>query len=100
MSPDLHASHRGTFKLAEVSGNPGIFDEDENESIDSVIRYYGGFLAFELSGIVRNEDPWKSAWSGTEPGQQGRLIEVDRMQSYYVELDGEPVEAADPAESV
>ncbi len=35
-----------------------------------------------------------------EPGQQGRLIEVDRMQSYFVELDGEPDATEDAAEVV
>lgn len=93
VNPDLYASHAGTFTISAVPGNPDVFTEDENESIDSVVSAYGGLRAFELSGIVKNEDPWRSAWSGTEPGQRGRLIEVDRMQSFYVELDGDPVGA-------
>lgn len=82
MNPDLHASHAGTFRISEVPGNPDVFTKDEIESIDSVVSAYGSFRAFELSGIVKNEDPWQSAWSGTQPGQHGRLIEVDRMQSF------------------
>lgn len=96
VNPELHASHPGIFMISEVPGNPAVFDEDEAESIARVIDAYGHLKAFELNGIVKNEEPWKSAWSGTEPGKRGRLIEVDRMQSFYVELDGEPVGAEDP----
>ncbi|ACL42015.1 Uncharacterized phage-associated protein (plasmid) [Pseudarthrobacter chlorophenolicus A6] len=98
VNPDLHSSHAGTFTISEVPGNPGVFTEDENESIDSVVKAYGSLQPFELSSIVKNEDPWRSAWSGTQPGKRGRLIQVDRMQSFYLELDGEPVGGADPAE--
>lgn len=91
VNPDLHAFHRGTFMIDTVPGDPTVFDADEAESIDEVIKAYGSLRPFVLNGIVRDESPWRSAWSGTEPGQRGRLIEVDRMQSFYVELDGEPV---------
>ncbi|WP_142036701.1 Panacea domain-containing protein [Arthrobacter sp. SLBN-100] len=94
VNPNLHASHAGTFTISGVPGNPGVFDADEAASIDEVVKAYGELRAFHLTAIVKNEDPWKSAWSGTEPGQRGRLIEADRMQSFYVELDGEPVGAA------
>lgn len=100
VNPDLHEFHRGTFKISQVPGSPDVFTKDENESIDEVVKVYGKLRAFELSGIVKNEDPWKSAWAGTEPGQRGRLIDADRMQSFYIELDGEPVGGQESAAAV
>jgi uncharacterized phage-associated protein len=91
VSPDLHATHPGVFLIREVPGDPEVFTAAQLESIDEVISAYCGLRPYVLNAVVKNEDPWRDAWAGTEPGGRGRLIEVERMLSFYSSLEGQPV---------
>ena len=92
VNPELHASHRGVFLISDVPGDPDVFTEDQLESIHEVVKGYGGLRAYVLSGIVKNEAPWRDAWAGTQVGEKGRLIEAAVMQEFYSSLTGQPVE--------
>lgn len=92
VNPELHTSHRGVFLISDVPGDPGVFTEDQLESIRQVVKGYGGFRAFELSGIIRDEAPWKDAWAGTESGGKGRRITESAMWDFYAQRPDQPAE--------
>lgn len=81
VNPELQATHREVFLIREVPGNPEVFTEDQLESIDEVVRAYGGLRPFVLSSVVKGEAPWRDAWAGTGLGGRGRLIEVEQILS-------------------
>ncbi|WP_345044341.1 Panacea domain-containing protein [Arthrobacter methylotrophus] len=91
VSPELHATHPGVFLIRDVPGNPEVFTAAQLESIDEVVSAYGGLRPYVLNAVVKSEAPWQDAWAGTAPGERGRIIEVERMLSFYSALEGEPV---------
>lgn len=91
VNPELHATHPGVFLIRDVPGNPDVFTAAQIESIDEVINAYGGLRPYVLNAVVKNEAPWRDAWTGTEPGGRGRLIEVEHVLSFYSALEGQPV---------
>lgn len=91
VNPELHATHPGVFLIREVPGDPEVFTASHLESIDEVVNAYGGLRPYVLNAVVKNEAPWKEAWAGAAPGERGRIIEVERMLSFYGSLEGQPV---------
>src|SRR5215469_11387558 len=57
VSRPLYREHRGRLTLGpgEIPGDPGALDSDERESVDLVLRAYGGQSAHQLSLMTHNE---------------------------------------------
>lgn len=91
VNPELRATHHGVFLIREVPGDPDVFTSAQLESIDEVVDAYGALRPYVLNSVVKNEAPWKDAWTGTAPGERGRLISAEKMLEFYGSLEGEPV---------
>lgn len=89
--PDLYVTHRGMFEVGSETftdmGTGTEFSEDEQETIDEVIHFYGDKSPFWLSELTHAEEPWKDARTGLNPGERGHSeITHAAMAEYYSSL--------------
>ena len=88
---DLFDYHRGMYEISEMPiGNPRLLNQEQQETVDAVLDYYGDKSAQWLIELTHMEDPWKQARKGLPPLERGnRVIPLDAMADYYSSL---PVE--------
>lgn len=85
--PDLYQLHRGQFQVTEIPGNSGALDEDAKETVDAVLKYYGGKSAQWLRDLTHVEAPWRDARGDLPPGANSNVvIEHDAIAAYYESL--------------
>jgi uncharacterized phage-associated protein len=86
--PELYNVHRGQFRvIGDEYGDPSALSEDQVETVDSVLKFYGGMSSQQLSDLTHREDPWREARRGLEPGERGhREITHESMAEYYGNL--------------
>ncbi|MCR0266239.1 DUF4065 domain-containing protein [[Clostridium] innocuum] len=91
--PELFHRHRGLYSVDEKlfkDADIGKFNDEQKETIDSVLDYYGEKNPQWLSELTHSELPWKLTRGDTPPGDFcNRVIEKELMQSYYGGLNGE-----------
>ncbi len=64
VSPALYERHRGMFKVTAdlfPEADTTVFTEEQKETIDKVLEFYGGYTAQQLSDINHQESPWTDA---------------------------------------
>ena len=85
--PDLFAVHSGRYMVdASVfrNGNPDVFSQDQQETIDKVLEAYGSWTSGELSAKSHTESPWIDARKGLAPNERGcNEITFESMAEYY-----------------
>lgn len=83
--PILYNVHRGLFQMAEwPDGDPDKLGKDARETVDAVLKYYGGQTAQWLSDLTHAEDPWRDARKGTPEGERGSAeITHAALHEYY-----------------
>jgi uncharacterized phage-associated protein len=85
--PALFAEHKGKFYVTAEDfpmGNPDKFNQDEIETITSVLNHYGDKSAQWLVDLTHLEDPWKSTRGDCPHGQScSREIPLGAMMEYY-----------------
>lgn len=88
---DLFYYHRGRYEIDSMEiGNPRLLDQEQRETVDAVLDYYGDKSAQWLIELTHLEDPWIQAREGLHPLERGnRVIPLDAMAFYYSSL---PVE--------
>lgn len=88
---DLFYYHRGRYEIDTVEiGNPRLLNEEQQETVDAVLNYYGDKSAQWLIELTHLEDPWIQAREGLPPLERGdKVIPLDAMADYYSSL---PVE--------
>ncbi|MFN7922844.1 MAG: DUF4065 domain-containing protein [Bryobacteraceae bacterium] len=86
---DLYEAHRGQFEVAKLSkGSPTRLTVSQRETVDAVLKFYGNRPGQWLSDLTHQEDPWKNARVGLQPGDHGyREITHAAMAEYYGSLD-------------
>ncbi|MGN0800724.1 MAG: Panacea domain-containing protein [Christensenellales bacterium] len=88
--PRLFREHKGRYMLDEYSLTPGssnALTDDEKESIDTVLGYYGDKEAFWLREQTHSEDPWINARRGVPDGAAcSNIITKEDMGAYYGSL--------------
>ena len=85
--PALYYRHRGQFQVNEWEGNPGALTDNERETINAVLRFYGNKSSQWLSDLTHNEEPWIKARAGLAPLERGnREITPASMAEYYESL--------------
>ncbi len=84
----LYEHHRGKFEIgAWPQGDASRLNEDERDTVDAVLDFYGPKSARWLSELTHREDPWRDARMGLADGERGnRVIEHDAMAEYYASL--------------
>jgi uncharacterized phage-associated protein len=86
--PALYKLHRGVFKVGVwPHGNCQKLDRDATDTIDGVLKFYGGKTAQWLSDLTHEEAPWRDARAGLAPGESGKSeITHAAMEEYYGSL--------------
>lgn len=86
--PELYQSHRGMFTVQEwPKGDPDALDEDERETVEAVLDYYGRLPAQALSDLTHREAPWADARHNLHPlARSNREITPAAMAEYYSSL--------------
>lgn len=84
----LYNYHRGMFQISAVlTGNANLLNDEQKETIDSVLEFYGDKPAQWLIDLTHNEAPWKEARRGMDSTVRGnRAISLESMAEYYSSL--------------
>ena len=88
---ELFDYHRGMYEISEMPiGNPRLLNQEQQETVDAVLEYYGDKSAQWLIELTHIEDPWKHARKGLPPLERGnRVILLDTIAYYYSSLPAE-----------
>ena len=88
---DLFDYHRGMYQISSMPiGNPRLLDQEQQETVDAVLEYYGDKSAQWLIDLSHMETPWIQMRQGLPIGERGnRVIPLDVIADYYSSL---PVE--------
>lgn len=88
---DLFDYHRGMYEISAMPiGNPRLLNQEQQETIDAVLEYYGDKSAQWLIELAHMEDPWKQARRGLQPLERGnRVMSLDMIADYYSSLPTE-----------
>ena len=88
---ELFDYHRGMYEISEMPiGNPRLLNQEQQETVDAVLDYYGDKSAQWLIELTHMEDPWKQARKGLPPLERGnRVIPLDTIADYYSSLPAE-----------
>ena len=56
---NLFHYHRGTYQISSVLiGNPRLLDQEQRDTVDAVLDYYGDKSAQWLINLTHMENPW------------------------------------------
>ena len=85
---ELFDYHRGMYEISAMPlGNPRLLNQEQQETVDAVLEYYGDKSAQWLIELTHMEDPWKQARRGLQPLERGnRLMSLDTIADYYSSL--------------
>ena len=84
---ELYERHRGMFRVFKWDGNPDALEDEEKETVDSVLKFYGKFSSQELSNMTHSEKPWRDARAGMHSTERGDIeITHAAMAEYYSSL--------------
>lgn len=83
--PDLYREHRGRFEISSIeSGNVASLNENQKETIDAVLSFYGHKSPQWLSDLTHREMPWQKARKDLPPRERGdSVITLASMAEYY-----------------
>ena len=85
---ELYNYHRGQYSISSVlTGNPDVLNQEQKETINAVLEYYGDRSSQWLTALTHMEDPWRIARRGMSGMERGnRVIKLDTMAEYYSSL--------------
>ena len=82
---ELYEAHRGMFIVSSLpKGAPDKLTEEQKETIDAVLNFYGTQSAQWLSDLTHIEEPWRLARKGFGEGENcENEIAIASMCEYY-----------------
>lgn len=89
VTPSLYLQHRGRFSVraSDIKGRASVLTEDQRETVDGVLKFYGNKTSQWLSDLTHAELPWKEARVGTPDGARSQAeITHESMSEYYGSL--------------
>ena len=85
--PELFSFHKGKFLVDSTLFNESqeySFTENELETMDNVLKFYGDKEPQWLSELTHKEAPWREARHGISDGlRSDTVISKESMQQYY-----------------
>ena len=85
--PDLYRAHKGMYSInikGFTKGKPDVLDDNQRDTINKVIGFYGQYNPQQLSTITHQEYPWIKARQGLHPAERGcNPITNESMAEYY-----------------
>lgn len=86
----LFSFHRGMYDISYFKlgiGDERNLSEEQKETIDGVLKFYGDMTAQALINQTHFEDPWRNARVGLNPDEPGdHEISLESLQAYYSSL--------------
>ncbi len=81
----LYEYHRGAFQVTRLrKGDTSKLNQEQQDTIDAVLRDYGEHTAQWLSDLSHIEDPWNDARKGLPDGAPcDNEITLGSMHEYY-----------------
>jgi uncharacterized phage-associated protein len=86
--PALYKMHKGQFKIEKwPMGNSANLTDEQRETANAVIDFYGPKTAQWLSDLTHREKPWQDARAGLDDGERGdNEITLASLHEYYSSL--------------
>lgn len=86
---ELYDLHRGAFKISSWQyGDISKLTQDQRDTIDNVLEFYGNKSSQWLSDLTHKEAPWREARKGLSDYQRGfHIISHASMYEYYESLN-------------
>jgi uncharacterized phage-associated protein len=87
----LFETHKGQYYVTTIPrGDPEKLTEEQKETIEAVVIYYGQKSAQWLRDKTHSEDPWRCARGACSDGEwSNNRISFESMEEYYSELEGD-----------
>lgn len=86
----LYDAHRGQHKVSRIlGGSSRNLNNEQRETIDAVLEFYGNRPSYWLSNLTHMEQPWQETRKrhGLSPGERGSaVIRHADMAEYYSSL--------------
>ncbi len=88
---ELYDYHKGQFSIKSSDIKKcklsNILTDNEKDTINRVLQFYGNKTAQWLSDLTHMEEPWKNARKGIPDGQpSSEVISLNDMMEYYSSL--------------
>jgi len=85
VAPALYECHKDEFKLQSIpAGNPDKLSDNQRDTIDKTLEFYGDKTSQWLINLTRKEEPWIEAREGISVGQRSNQeITHASMMEYY-----------------
>ncbi|MDA8116888.1 MAG: DUF4065 domain-containing protein [Actinomycetota bacterium] len=90
--PALYSLHRNHVEFGATNltrGDSGQLTEEQRDTVDAVLKYYGHMAPWELSNLTHQEAPWLKARerAGAGPGDNSheKILDAD-IYEYYSNL--------------
>ena len=86
--PDLYQLHAKIYRVSKLrKGDANALTDDEKDTIDRVLAFYGDKSPQWLSDLTHMEDPWREARRGVPDGARSTAeITPAAMTEYYSSL--------------
>lgn len=88
--PDLYSAHRNRYQVNANyfdCGDSSKLNDDQKDTIEAVLEFYGDKSAKWLSDLTHSEEPWIIARAGLADGERGNSeITIASMAEYYERL--------------
>ncbi len=86
--PALYYHHRGLYEIGTWQhGKPEALSQEQKDTVEAVLRFYGPRTSQWLSDLTHDEEPWNKARAGLAPLERGnREITLASMAEYYSSL--------------
>jgi uncharacterized phage-associated protein len=94
---ELYEAHQGQYEMdwSDIPklGNPNALSNDQKETVQTVLHYYGNKSAQWLRDLIVMENPWREARKGLDDlRNDGKEITLASMAEYYEGACNEGVE--------
>ena len=85
---ELYHAHRGQYRVSRLpSGEADALTDEQRETVDAVLEFYGEKSPQWLSDLTHMEAPWRSARRGVPDGERGNaVVEKEGLAEYYGSL--------------
>lgn len=88
---ELYDYHKGQFSIKSSDIKKcklsNILTDNEKDTINRVLQFYGNKTAQWLSDLTHMEEPWRNARKGIPDGQpSSKVISLNDMMEYYSSL--------------
>ena len=84
----LYHAHRGKYRVSRLPGGEAeALTDEQRETVDAVLEFYGDKSPQWLSDLTHMEAPWQSARRGVPDGERGNaVIAKESLAEYYGSL--------------